>query len=165
MKKLILLCISLATMFTVNAQVNFKDKNLAILEKIAFTTSYKTIKGFMKDNNYTFKEENETEIPLKNDDYLEVIFIEFKGPIGNTIMAVYNKKNKSFIATVNQIAAINTVFTEIELKEQLFKIKMENEDGKIWSNNSYKYQITTDKTDEKFHRILFISPAHPEFVK
>ena len=54
MKKLITICLLLAATLTVTAQVNFEDTNLAILEKIAFTTSYKTIKGFMKDNNYNF---------------------------------------------------------------------------------------------------------------
>ena len=44
MKKLITICLLLATTFTVTAQINFEDRNLAILEKIAFTTSYKTLK-------------------------------------------------------------------------------------------------------------------------
>lgn len=165
MKNLITIYLIIATTFIVNAQVNFEEKNLAILDKIAFTTSYKTIKSLMKDNNYTFQEEIESEIGIPNDDYLEVIYVEFKGPIGNTIMVCYDKKGKAFLGVFNQIYSINTVFCEIELKEKLFKIKEENEDGKAWSKSSYKYQIVTDKSDEKTHRLMFISPSHPEFVK
>ena len=165
MKKRITICLLLVTTITVKAQENFKEKNLAILEKIAFTTSYKTIKGFMKDTNYTFQEEIESEISLANDDYLEVLYLDFKGPIGNTIMICYEKKSNAIVAIVNQIAAINTVFCEIELKEENFIIKEESEEGKLWSKNSYKYQIATDKSDEKIHQLTFISPIHPEYIK
>ncbi|TDE28736.1 MULTISPECIES: hypothetical protein [Flavobacterium] len=147
------------------AQINFEDRNLAILEKVAFTTSYKTIKGFMKENNYSFQEENENEIELPNDAFLEVVYLEFKGPIGNTIAACYDKKDKALIGVFNQIAAINTVFCEIQLKDENFKIIDESEDGKLWSKSSYKYQIGTDGSDEKIHRLMFISPIHPDYIK
>lgn len=147
------------------AQINFKDRNLALQEKIAFTTNYKTIKGFMKENNYSFQEENENEIDLPNDASLEVVYLEFKGPIGNTIEVYYKKKNKVFLGFVNQIASINTVFCEIELKEANFKIIWENGSGKIWSKSSYKYQIITDMSDKKIHDLTFMSPSHPDFVK
>lgn len=162
---LLTITFSLSTVLSAHSQINFEDKNLAILEKVAFTTSYKTIKGFMKENNYSFKEENENEIGLPNDAFLEVVYLEFKGPIGNTIAACYDKEDKVFLGVFNQIASINTVFCKIELKDQSFKIKEESEDGKLWSKSSYKYQIGTDESDEKIHRLMFISPRHPEFVK
>lgn len=165
MKKLITICLILAITVTVTAQVNFQDKHLAILEKITFTTSYKTIKSFMNDSNYTFQEEIDSEITLENDDFLEVVYLDFKGPIGNTITVCYDKKDKKFIGVVNQIARLNTVFSENELESKLFKIKEENEDGKVWSKNSYKHQIVTDKSDEKIHVLMFISPSHPEYIK
>lgn len=77
----------------------------------------------------------------------------------------YDKKDKKFIGVVNQIARLNTVFSENELESKLFKIKEENEDGKVWSKNSYKHQIVTDKSDEKIHVLMFISPSHPEYIK
>lgn len=78
MKKLITICLILAITVTVTAQVNFQDKHLAILEKITFTTSYKTIKSFMNDSNYTFQEEIDNELTLENDDFLEVVYLDFK---------------------------------------------------------------------------------------
>jgi hypothetical protein len=165
MKKLITICLLLATALTVTAQVNFENKHLAILEKIAFTTNYKTIKSFMKDNKYTFQEENENEIDLPNDAFLEVIYLDFRGVIGNTISVCYEKKDKTFLGVVNQIARLNTVFSENELENKLFKIKEENEDGKVWFKNSYNYQIVTDKSDEKINILMFISPSHPEYIK
>ena len=165
MKKLITICLLLATTVTITAQVNFEVKHLAILEKIAFTTSYKTIKSFMNDTNYTFQEEIDNEITLKNDDFLKVIYLEFKGPIGNSIMVCYKVSDKTFLLVVNQIASLNTVFCEIELEEENFIINLENENGKSWSKSSYKYQIVTDKSDEKTHNLIFLSPSHPEFIK
>ncbi len=165
MKKIITICLLMATTVTVTAQINFKDRNLAMLEKVAFTTSYKTVTAFMKDNNYSFQEENETELNLPKNAYLEVVYVEFKGPAGNTIAIFYDKKDKSFLGVSNQIASINTVFCEIQLKEENFLIKEENEGGKAWSKSSYKYQIITDKSDEKIHSLLFISPSHPEYIK
>jgi hypothetical protein len=162
---LLTITISLSTVLSAYSQINFEDKNLAILEKVAFTTSYKTIKSFMKDNNYSFQNEDENEMDLPNDEFLEIVYLEFKGPIGNTIAVCYDKKDKAFLGVFNQIASINTVFCEIQLKEENFIIKEENEDGKLWSKSSYKFQIGTEKSDEKIHRLMFISPRHPEFVK
>ena len=166
MKKLITICLLLASILAVTAQVNFEDRNLAILEKIAFTTSYKTIKGFMKDNNYNFQEEIEDEIPSsENDDFIEVIYLTFKGTIGNHIKVCYDKKNKIFLEVVNQIISLNTVFSEIELEEKAFIIKEEEEVAKYWSKSSYKYQIITEKSDKKIHFLMFISPSHFEYIK
>ena len=51
----------------------------------------------MKDNNYNFQEEIENEIPSSaNDDFIEVIYLTFKGPIGNHIKVCYAKKIKYF---------------------------------------------------------------------
>ncbi len=165
MKKLITICLLLATAFNVTAQVNFENKHLAILEKISFTTSYKTIKSFMKDNKYTFQQEQENEIDLPNDAFLAVVYLEFKGPIGNTIMVGYKEKDKSFLVVVNQIAIINTVFCEIQLKDEKFKMIEKNESDKFWAKSSYKYQIITDNSEDKIHRLMFISPSYPEYIK
>jgi hypothetical protein len=167
MKKLFTICLLLATSFTVTAQVNFEDEHLAILEKIAFTTSYKTIKSFMKNNNYSFQEEivDDEVLSSENDDFIEAVNLTFKGIIGNTISVCYDKKNKIFMVVENQIAGLNTVFSEIELKEKAFKIKEEDEAAKYWFKSSYKYQIITDKRDEKIHFLMIISPLHSEFVK
>jgi hypothetical protein len=91
----------------------------------------------MKDNNYTFIEEIENEITLLNDDYLEVVYLDFKGVIGNTITICYNKKDKTLLGVINQIASLNTVFSENELENKFFKVLDENEEGKVWSKSSY----------------------------
>lgn len=162
---LITITLSLSAVLSAYAQINFKDRDLAILENIAFTTSYKTLKGFMKENNYSFQDEVESELPLENDGYLEAIFLDFKGSIGNTIIVCYGKKDRTFIGVVNQIARLNTVFYENELESKLFKIKEENDYVKVWSKSSYKHQIATDKSDEKIHALMLISPSHPEYIK
>lgn len=165
MKRLIAICLLLATTFIANAQINFEQKNLAILEKIAFTTNYKTIKSFMKNNNFSFIEERENEINLENEDFLEILFLEFKAEEGNAVSVCYVKKNKELIAVVNEMASAQTAYAESELRKQSFKIKLQNEEGKLWNKNSYKFQIATDISDEKIQRVMFLSPSHPEYVK
>jgi thiol-disulfide isomerase/thioredoxin len=146
-------------------QISFRDNNLALLENIAFTTTYETIKRFMKENNYTFKEENGSEISLPNNRNLSIVSVEFKGTPGNSLMVVYDKKDKAFIGVSNEIAAINTVFCEAGLKDEKFTIKKEQAEGRTWYKSSYKYQVMTDKSKEKIHYLVLISSLHPDFIK
>ena len=165
MKTLIAICLLFATKYTANAQINFEQKNLTILEKIAFTTNYKTIKAFMKNNHFSFIQEKENELILENDDLLDIILLEFKADEGNTVNVCFVNKSKELIAVVNEMARLQTAYVESELKKHFFKIKQEEEEGKLWSKSSYKFQITTDKSDEKIQRVMFLSPGHPEYVK
>lgn len=161
MKNLLLTIIFFLTVvLSAYSQIHFKDRDLAILEKVAFEEpSYEKIKRFMKKNYYYFEEKNERIIKTqKSGELIEVeylIFLDQSYGETKTIKVAYNKKTKVFLCVIKEISRVSVNHYRTELEKNNFVIKDKNEYAYLWKKSSYKFQITIFHKFDSVNSILF----------
>lgn len=117
-------------------QLNFKDSNLAFLEKIAFA-KYKDIEKVLKESNY------ELTSGTKNKSYHNFYF---EKPKAEPIMVMYNLEKK-LVAVSMTFPYLMGLMSEKELEEYGF-VKTDEGDGERWRNSAYAFHFYIKVTED-----------------
>jgi hypothetical protein len=138
-------------------QVNFKDSNLAILEKIGFNSTHDNIVEFMKQNNYEY-DTNYTVEKEGTETYI------FNASNGKVIHIHYTSSKKLYRVAII-VPSLTVVFAKMNMEDNKFiKILDKNKETQ-WRKDSYPYQFNLLQSDEPASVILMFTKEHKSFVK
>lgn len=155
-KTLLLSLVFLFSLTTLNAQENFENSTLALMENIATNSKQKNVIDFLKKTNYE-------KVSESDDDGVTSYY--FMGPDSEMMRIVYNKSKKlKQITTI--ISSVYPIL--IDMQTNLSKHKFENVNYSflMWRKPSSPYQFLTQKDDEdSYKNIVHLVTKNSELYK